>query len=133
MTLAHLLLALWVLAPGSAVYVKGHSQAAERARENIGNLTCYSSGAAPETSAGILQVDHILANSGGRSWVVMVLMDGQHHVLFERKAEEYPWPIPSSLDRLLKGMAKATCPGYQDSESRKSPAQPGRNAYAPLR
>jgi len=133
MILAHVLLVLWVLAPGSAVYVKGHSQAAERARENIADFTCYTSGAAPETSAGILQVDHLLANSGRRSWVVMVLMDGQHHVLYEGKAEEYPWPIPSSMDRLLKGMAKSTCPGTQDSQSRKSSAPSGRNTYAPLR
>jgi hypothetical protein len=133
MTLAHIFLALWVLAPGSAIYVKGHSQAAERARENIENLTCYTSGAAPETSAGILEIDHILANSGGRSWVVMVLTDGQQHVLYEGKAEEFPWPIPSSLNRLMKGMAKSTCPGNQNLQSRKPSAQPRRNAYAPMR
>lgn len=133
MTFAHIFLALWVLAPGSAVYVKGHSQAAERARANIENLTCYSSGIAPESSAGILQVDHLLGKYGGRSWVVVVLLDGQQHVIYEGKAEEFPWPIPSSLDRLLKGLAKATCPGDQGSKSRKSPGLPRQNAYARLR
>ena len=54
-------------------------------------------------------------------------------MLYEGKAEEYPWPIPSGLNRLLKGMAKETCPGTQDSQSRKSSAQSARNAYAPLR
>jgi hypothetical protein len=127
MRLVPVLMFLWVLAPRTAVYVKGHSHAADKVRENIETFTCYSSRSEPENSDAILQVDHILATSG-RSWVVMVLTDSQHNVLYKRKAEEYPWPIPSSLDRLLRSMAKSTCPGFQTSRIGESPAHQGRGA-----
>jgi len=118
---------LWVLAPRPGVYVKGHSHAAEKVRETLENLTCFSSRTEPEKSDAILQVDHILAKSG-RSWVVMVLTDTQHKVLYQNKAEEYPWPIPSSLERLLKNLGKLTCPGYKSLPITNSSAQSRRDA-----
>ena len=114
---APVLILLAIMAPHSGVYVKGHSRAAEKVRQNLESLTCYSSGDLND-SASILQVDHILANSG-RSWIVIILTDGQQKVVWRGKAEEYPWPIPSPLDRMLKNMAKSTCPGYQSSHLRK--------------
>lgn len=104
-----ILMFLSMLAPGSKVYVQGHSRAADRARENMENLTCYSSAADPGSSVATLQVDHLFAPASRRSWVVLVLTDPQRHVLFEKKGEENPWPLPSTLDRLLKSMAKSTC------------------------
>src|ERR1017187_7878912 len=117
---AQVLMVLWALAPHSLVYIKGHSRAAERARVKIETFTCYSSGKEPESSAAILQVDHLLSDAG-RSWIVIVLTDHQNHVLYEKKAEEHPWPMPSTLDGLLKNLARSTCPGYQGTHPTKPP------------
>jgi hypothetical protein len=89
--------------------VKGHSDAADKARVNIENLTCYRSAAKPEASAATLEVDHIFNPRKRRSWVVLVMTDSQRHVIYEKKAEETPWPLPSAMDRLLKNLAKSTC------------------------
>lgn len=107
MKLAQILMLVTVLAPRLPVYVKGHSQAAKKVRENLEAITCYSGGE-PEKSTAILHVDHLMAQSR-RSWVVIFLTDLQDHVLWQGKAEEYPWPIPSPLNRLLRNMAKSTC------------------------
>ena len=131
MALAHILMFLWVLAPGSAVYVKGHSQAADKVRQTIESFTCYTSGTKLETSAATLQVDHIMAKSSGRSWVGLVLTDVRQRVLYEKKAEEYPWPFPSPSARLLRDLAKSTCPGYQSARLQVSVAHPGQNPLAP--
>ncbi len=128
MKLAALML-LAVLAPRPGVYVKGHSHAADKVRENLGNYTCYSS-AEPKDSGAMLLVDHILGRSG-RSWIVMILTDGRKNALWEGKAEEYPWPIPSPLGRLLRSMAKSTCQDAQAPEVGKAPAQAGRALLAP--
>src|SRR5579864_636413 len=72
MRLVQYFILLSVLSPRPAVYIKGHSHAANQVRRNIATYTCFSSGAEPKSSAGILHVDHILGMSG-RSWVVMVL------------------------------------------------------------
>jgi len=136
MTLVEALVFLAILAPypaeeaRPAVYVKGHSHAAEKVRANLQALTCYRSGTELEKSAAILEVDHILERSG-RSWIVTVLTDSQHKVLWKRKVEEYPWPLPSSWQRLLKNMAKSTCPDYQGLHLEKSSAQPSSGSPSP--
>ena len=114
-----LLAVLTALAPRAEVYVKGHSRAADKIRANLANLTCYKSGQAEE-SAATLNVDHVL-NSSGRSWIVLVLTDVRQKVVWRAKAEEYPWPIPSPLDRLLKNLARSTCPAFQTNASGRSP------------
>jgi hypothetical protein len=123
MRLVNALMVLSVLAPHPAVYVKGHSHAANIVRERIEAFTCYRSGEAPENSVAVLHVDHVVSKSG-RTWLVMVLVDRERNVLYERKAEEYPWPILSSLNGLLKTLARSTCPGYQRSRVRKSADHP---------
>jgi hypothetical protein len=136
MTFVQVLMFLWILAPGSAVYVKGHSHAADKARANMENLTCYSSGSSPERSAATLQVDHIFNPDNRRSWVVLVMTDSQHHVLYEKKTEENPWPLPSAMDRLLKNLAKSTCPQFASPQrsvaeaSRGSATRPQASATA---
>jgi hypothetical protein len=112
MKLATVLVFLAVVAPQRSVFVQGHSHAAEKVRENLGSSTCYISETNPNSASAILQVDHMQARSG-RSWLVFVLLDKHHRVIWEKKAEDYPWPIPSALDRLLKNMAKSTCSGHQ--------------------
>lgn len=121
MKMAQVLMLLAVLAPSLPVYVKGHSRAANKVRENLELMTCYSGGG-PESSAAILHVDHIVALSRRRSWVVIFLTDTLNHVLWQGKAEEYPWPIPSPLNKLLRSLAKSTCPGYQDQRSSAQPS-----------
>jgi hypothetical protein len=111
-----ILMLLAVLAPRPPVYVKGHSRAAMKVRESLEAFTCYSAGDL-DKSAAILHVDHLVASSGRRSWVVIFLTNHQNNVLWQGKAEEYPWPIPSPLNRLLRSMAKSTCPGYQDPKA----------------
>ena len=78
----------------------------------------------------MLLVNHILGRSG-RSWIVMVLTDGRKNALWEGKAREYPWPIPSPLGRLLRSMAKSTCQDTHALEAGKAPTQAGRDALAP--
>lgn len=129
MTLVQVFILLSVLVPRPAVYVRGHSEAADKVRASLGTLTCYTSGTEPESSTAILQVDHIRKPLGGRSWVVIVLTDDKHHVLYERKAEEYPWPLPSSTDRLLRSMAKSTCPAYQRPPLERSRADQHQEAF----
>ncbi len=108
MILGHTLLFLALLAPHAAVYVKGRSQAAARARAHLKAFTCYDSAILPKNSAATLEVSHMLMRSGYRH-VVMVLIDAQGKVMWEGKAEEYPWPLGSPVDRLLKKMARSTC------------------------
>jgi hypothetical protein len=126
MRLAKVLMLLAALAPRSMVYVKGHSSAAKRVRESLELFTCYRSGADPKGAVAILQVDHILAKYGGRSWIVMLLMDDRNNVLWKEKAEEYPWPLPSPLPRLLKHMARSTstCAECRASKIAKGARQP---------
>jgi hypothetical protein len=112
MTWLPVLMLWWVVLPGTAVYVKGHSHAADKARVNIENLTCYRSAAKPEASTATLEVDHIINPRSRRSWVVLVMTDSQHHVIYEKKAEENPWPLSPVMDRLLKNLAKSTCPQF---------------------
>ena len=114
----------WVVAPGTLVYVKGHSHAAEKTRADIQSLTCYRSTADPKSSTATLEVDHLLDSTRRRSWVVLVMTDSLHRVVFERKAEEVPWPLPSATNRLLKNLAKLTCP--QLSAINPPPSHPGR-------
>ena len=129
MSWVQVLIFLWILAPGTAVYIKGHSRAADKARAEIKNLTCYSSASQPQTSSATLQVDHIVDPYRQRSWVVLVLTDPENHVLFERKAEEDPWPLPAALDRLLRKLAKSTCREHQISGlALPSPAPPAETA-----
>jgi len=106
----HGLLLVGLLIPHSAVFVKGHGKAAQRARENLQVYTCYCSSEEPENSVATLQVGHITdRKKQGRSWLVMFLTDEEHQVLWQGKAEEYPWPFPSALGRLLRNLAKCTC------------------------
>jgi hypothetical protein len=102
------LLLFVVLAPHSAVYVKGHSRAAARARERLQALTCYSPATVPEASVAVLEVDHLLSGPGDRS-VAMVFVDSRGKVLWESKAREDPLPFLSPVNRLLKRLAKSTC------------------------
>jgi hypothetical protein len=114
----------WVVAPGTLVYVKGHSHAADKTRAEIQNLTCYRSTPDAKSSTATLEVDHLLDASRRRSWVVLVMTDSRQRVIFERKAEEVPWPLPSATNRLLKNLAKSTCP--QLSAIELPPGDPGR-------
>ena len=124
MGLVPILMVLGALPPHSAVFIKGHSEAAQRTRQSIASLTCYSSGADLESSAAILEVDHLVGRSG-RSWIVMVLTDRRNRVLYRGKVEESPWPLPSSSARLLRDMAKSTCGGYGTlRRERNPPARP---------
>jgi hypothetical protein len=102
------LIILTLLGPNSRIYVKGHSRAAAQVRQHLGLFTCYQPAAIPEDSAAILNVDHLRTRSGNRK-VVMVLTDTQGKLVWEGKTEEYPWPVPSPLDRLLKRLARSTC------------------------
>ena len=124
MTLVHALMLMWLLAPGSAVYVKGHSRAAEKARANIANLTCYRPVATPELAAATLHVDHLFNPSSRRSWVVVVMTDSRNRVIYERKVEENPWPRPSAADRLLRSLAKSTCPQFPNARGAAAAAHP---------
>ena len=110
MKLALVMLAV-VLAPPSSIYVKGHSRAADKVRQNLASFTCFSAGEA-SVSTATLEVDHLLGRTD-RSWIVLVLTDSQHHKLWAGKAEEYPWPFPSPVSRLLRNMGRSTCRGYQ--------------------
>jgi len=111
MNLVQVVMILALLAPHSTVYVKGHSQEADKVRVSLEMLTCYRTGVNPESSDATLEVDHILAKSGRRSWVVMSLVDTRNRVLWQEKAEELPWPLPSSLRRLLRHLAESSCSG----------------------
>ncbi len=121
MRLVQLFLVLGALSPQTAVFIKGHSHAAEIARDNIQTLTCYSSARDLESSIAVLEVDHVVARSG-RRWIVMVLTDRRNHVLYSGKLEENPWPFPSPSARLLRNMAKSTCSEFQTSRSVQAPA-----------
>jgi|SRR5215471_15732640 len=105
------LVLLALLAPHSAVYVKGHSRAAAAARERLEASTCYSLAQRPETSDAILQVDHLF-NRSGNPRIVMVLLGSGGKVLWEDKTEDDPWPLPSPVNRLLKRMSRSTCPAH---------------------
>jgi hypothetical protein len=130
MRLATVLFFLAVVAPQRSVYVQGHSRAAEKVRENLESSTCYRPESDPNTAAAILQVDHMQTKSG-RTWLVFILLNARHRVVWERKAEEYPWPFPSALDRLLKNMARSTCSGHQILSVQKSSAGRSPDAFAP--
>lgn len=99
---------LALLGPHSALYVKGHSRAAVRARERLEAFTCYHLVGVLEDSAAILHVDHLLSRSG-RPYVVMVLENSQGKLLWEGKAEDNPWPLPSPVDRLLRRLGRFGC------------------------
>jgi hypothetical protein len=107
--LNHPLVLLALLAPHSAVYVKGHSRAADRTRERLEVSTCYSLAQRPESSDAILEVDHLF-NRSGYPRIVMVLLGPGGKVLWEDKTEDDPWPLPSPVNRLLKRMRRSTCP-----------------------
>lgn len=124
MTWLPVLMFWWMVAPGTLVYVKGHSHAADKARAEIQNLTCYRSTADLKGSTPTLEVDHLLDFSRRRSWVVLVMTDARHRVIFEKKAEEVPWPLPSATNRLLKNLAKSTCPQLPAFDP--PPSHPGR-------
>ena len=85
MKLALILLVVAMLGPRSGVYVKGHSQAAEKIRATLENSTCYSPREA-KSSAATLEVDHILKDR--RSWIVLVLTDTKKNILWKGKGEE---------------------------------------------
>ena len=106
--LARALLFVTALAPHSAVYVKGHSRAANQARRRLSTLTCYDPVATPESSAAVLEVDHILKEPGDQS-VVMILTKPHGELLWEGKAREDPLPFVSPVNRLLRRLAKSTC------------------------
>ena len=114
----------WVVAPGTPVYVKGHSHAADKTRAKIQSLTCYRSTSDLKGSTATLEVDHLLDASRRRSWVVLVMTDSRQRVIFEKKAEEVPWPLPSATNRLLKNLAKSTCPQLSVIDA--TPSHPGR-------
>jgi len=99
---------LAVLVPHSAVYVKGHSRAAAKTREDLQARTCYSLAESPEKSNAVLEVDHLFDRSGDQS-VVMVLVDAKGRVLWESKTVIDPVPLRSPVNRLLKRLAKSTC------------------------
>jgi hypothetical protein len=100
-----------------AVYVKGHSHAANEVRQKIASSTCYASGARVEDSVATLEVDH-LVSATGRHWVVLVLVRRDGKILFEKKAEENPWPLPSTVNSLLRNLASSTCPSYARGRER---------------
>ena len=106
--LTHFLVFLAVLSSNS-VYVKGHSREAAKAREDLAARTCYSLTERPEDSGAVLQVDHLFSRSGDQS-VVMVLLDRNGNLLWEGKTAEDPIPLRSPVNRLLKRLAKSTCP-----------------------
>jgi hypothetical protein len=115
--LRYALVLLAVFAQHSAVYVKGHSDAALKARERLQNCTCYNLAERPDASDAVLEVDHILGRSGNRR-VVMVLLGRGGHVLWEGKTAEDPWPLPSPVNRLLKRLARSTCSAADLVEAR---------------
>lgn len=106
--LTSVIVLLAVLAPHPAVYVKGHSRAAAKTREDLQARTCYSLADSPETSDAVLEVDHLFDRSGDQS-VVMVLVDSRGKVLWESKTAIDPIPLRSPVNRLLKRLAKSTC------------------------
>ena len=123
--LSHALILLAVLTPQAAVYVKGHSRAAERTRELLDSATCFRLGERPETAEAVLEVSHTFTKPGNPS-VVMVLLDSQRKVLWEGKTSDDPWPLPSPVNRLLKRMGRAACPARdllaaRDSRSLSTP------------
>jgi hypothetical protein len=128
MKLAPILLLVAMMAPRSGVYVKGHSQAAEKIRATIENSTCYSPREA-KSSAATLEVDHILKDR--RSWIVLVLMDTKKNILWEGKGEEFPWPLPSPVGRMLRNMAKSTCQGSQGLTIQSVAAQQNQHSLPP--
>jgi len=99
---------LALLAPHPAVYVKGHSRAAAKTREDLQSRTCYSLADSPEKSDAVLEVDHLFDRSGDQS-VVMVLVDPKGKVLWESKTVIDPIPLRSPVNRLLKRLARSTC------------------------
>jgi len=123
--LSHVLMFLAVLAPHSAVYVKGHSRAAAKTREDLQARTCYDLSGRLEDSDAILQVDHLFSRWGDQS-VVMVLLDRKGRVLWEGKTVEDPIPLRSPVNRLLKRLAKSTCGAPSLLASRYSPVAPSK-------
>lgn len=99
---------LAVLTPRPAVYVKGHSRAAAKAREELHARTCYRLADSREKSDAVLEVDHLFDRSGDQS-VAMVLVDSKGRVLWESKTVIDPIPLRSPVNRLLKRLAKSTC------------------------
>lgn len=85
MRLAPVIVFFVIVASHAPVYVKGHSEAADKVRAKLAAFTCYRAGAEAQNAAATLQVDHLLSKSG-RSWVVIALVDGQQHVLWIKKA-----------------------------------------------
>jgi len=120
--LTHLLLFLAVLSSNS-VYVKGNSREAAKARQDLQARTCYALAARSEDSDAVLQVDHLFSRAGDQS-VVMVLLDRKGRVLWEGKTEEDPIPLRSPVNRLLKRLAKSTCPASSLLASRYSQTPP---------
>lgn len=106
--LSSVIVLLAVLVPHPAVYVKGHSRAANKAREDLQARTCYGLAASPEKSDAVLEVDHLFDRSGDQS-VVMVLVNSKGKVLWESKTVIDPIPLRSPVNRLLKRLAKSTC------------------------
>lgn len=106
--LTSVIVLLAVLAPHPAVYVKGHSRAAVKTREDLQARTCYSLAASPKESDAVLEVDHLFDRSGDQS-VVMVLVNSRGKVLWESKTVMDPIPLRSPVNRLLKRLAKSTC------------------------
>lgn len=123
--LTQLVMFLAVLTPHSAVYVKGHSRAALKTRQDLQARTCYSLAGRPEDSDAVLQVDHLFSRSGDQS-VVMVLLDPKGKVLWEGKTEEDPIPLRSPVNRLLKRMANSTCGAPSLLASRYSQSGPSK-------
>jgi len=131
MKLLHVLLLVGVLGPHSAVYVKGHSKAAQKARENLQAYTCYCSSESPDDAVATLEVGHIAnRKKEGRSWLVMFLANEKHQIVWEAKAEEYPWPFPTAMDRLLRNLTKSTCPADQYAEARGSRPRRSHDPFA---
>ena len=110
------LLILAIVASHPAVYVKGHSHAAAKTRRNLEELTCYTPASTLEGSDAVLEVDHLLTPAGDGT-VVMVLLDSHGKVLWEGKTEEDPLPLRAPVNRLLKRLARSTCPGHEPMTS----------------
>ncbi|HEV2425751.1 MAG TPA: hypothetical protein VGZ29_13060 [Terriglobia bacterium] len=106
--LGSVIVLLAVLVPHPAVYVKGHSRAAAKTREDLQTRTCYSLARSPEKSDAVLEVDHLFDRSGDQS-VVMVLVDSKGKVVWESKTAIDPIPLRSPVNRLLKRLARSTC------------------------
>lgn len=123
--LSHALMLLAVLAPHPAVYVKGHSRAAVKTRQDLQARTCYDLAPRPEDSDAVLEVDHLFNRAGDQS-VVMVLVDAQGKVLWEGKTAVAPIPLRSPVNRLLKRLAKSTCPAPDVVVARDEPPRSGR-------